>query len=813
MLRQKSNNITAIIPKRNTKTYAFYFLLVFIMARVSILTDVAPFGLAMIAATWTCVNPIVLILGGFIGALSFYPAIPYDTLLGIAVFALSYPIIQKKLKKKVLEDIGLISLIAGYVVPLLFFKTETLQLLLTGFMGAALGILYYSTFKKILKLKHSVKRRTILTEDEIVALTLAMCLVISALSYLNVYTINVGNVVSSYIAMMAGLILGAGPAACLAVAFGLAMGTKASISLALVGSLAVCALLGGVFRSLKKPGTLFGFMIGNVLLTLYADNFVGSGLLVIEGIIASGLFILTPRKFIARLQKFTVSKQGIKQVHATRLKEETTNRLADFAHMLKSLSNTLTPAKERGKSTEEQMSNICGEVRRAACKGCPRARQCWETEVLDTYTNMITLLSIFSMERCVQAKDVPYSLMKKCNRTDTLVTALNNVFEDVVLEKKLQQKLFNCRMLVKTQIEGVSNVIDTMAKQIESRPVFSAELEEEIMLKLDKAGVRAKEIMVERTYKDKLHIQLQVRKCGGNGACENKIKNIVSGCVGKKMNLQRDLCLAEGSKKKYCSLTFIEASLFEPIIGVAKSTKAGSSISGDCISVMPLDDTTYLFIMSDGMGSGIEAHQESKTTVDLVSLFFKTGFNRDTVFETINDILLLRGEDEIFSTLDVCLLDLTAGVVELTKIGSSPSYIIKDGQLEKITSTNLPIGILDNVTPAAFRRTLHLDDCLIMMTDGVYDALNDRMTTRELSQYMDYLQHSGKDANAMAKHILKTAVGEDMPLDDMSVLCVYLKEAVPAKKSTTIKNRMTNVLHIDRAKRKKVQTDTIDLSE
>lgn len=813
MLRQRSHNITDVIPKKNVKTYAFYFLLVFVMCRVSILKDVAPFGLSVIAAAWTCVNPAVLLFGGLMGALSYYPSIHYDLILGALIFCLAYPILEKKMKKKLLEDIGMISLIAAYVVPLLLLKTGTLQSMLTGVMGSTLGVLYYATFKKMIGLKRSLKKRTILTEEELVALTLTMCLFISALGLLNIHTINVGNVVSSYLVMLFGLLLGAGPAACLAVAFGLAMGTKATISLALVGSLAVCALLGGVFRSLKKPGVMFGFLIGNVLLTLYADSFVGSGLLVIEGIIAAVLFALTPWSAVARLKKFTVTKQSMKQVHAQRLKEETTGRLFEFAHMLGSLSRTLSPSKERGVSSEEQMSDICNEVRKAACKGCPRARQCWETEVLDTYTNMVTLLSIYSLERCVQAKDMPSSMLKKCDRSDKLITALNNVFEDVILDKKLQQKLYNCRMLVKTQIEGVSNVIDLMAKQIETRPLFSGEIEDEIMLKLDGQGVRVKEVMVERTYKDKLRIQMQVKSCGGNGVCENKIKNTVSKCVGKKMNLNKDLCLVEGKKNRYCTLTFTEASIFEPIIGVAKTNKAGSSISGDSLSILPLDDTTYLFIMSDGMGSGIEAHKESKTTVDLVSLFFRTGFNRETVFETINDILLLRGEDEIFSTLDVCVLDLTAGVIELTKIGSSPSYIVKDDQMEKITSTNLPIGILDNITPAAFRRTLNADDCLIMMTDGVYDNLNDKMTARELSQYMTFLQHSSKDASSMANHILKTAIGNDEPSDDMSVLCMYLKEAMPITKSTTIKNRMTNVLHIDRAKRKNINTDNVGLSE
>ena len=232
------------------------------------------------------------------------------------------------------------------------------------------------------------------------------------------------------------------------------------------------------------------------------------------------------------------------------------------------------------------------------------------------------------------------------------------------MEKKLQQKLYSSRLLVKTQIEGISSVIGNMAVQMESRPIFLGDMEEEITLKLDSAGIRAKEVLVERTYKDKLKIQIQVKSCGGKEDCENKIKNIVSACARKKMKLQKDLCLMEESKKKYCALTYTEASMFEPIIGVSKITKEGSRISGDCVSSMPLDDTTYLLIMSDGMGSGEKAHKESKTAMDLVSLFFKTGFTREAVFETINNIMLLRGEEEIYSTLDVCTIDLAAGTIE-----------------------------------------------------------------------------------------------------------------------------------------------------
>ena len=99
-----------------------------------------------------------------------------------------------------------------------------------------------------------------------------------------------------------------------------------------------------------------------------------------------------------------------------------------------------------------------------------------------------------------------------------------------------------------------------------------------------------------------------------------------------------------------------------------------------------------------------------------------------------------------------------------------------------------------------------------MMTDGVYDSLNDKMNEKELQQYMSYLQHSGKDANTIAKHILKMALGEENPFDDMSVLCMYLNETDAFKTKINLKNKMAYMLHKDKTRREYVKDNNLDMN-
>src|SRR5690625_1390512 len=78
--------------------------------------------------------------------------------------------------------------------------------------------------------------------------------------------------------------------------------------------------------------------------------------------------------------------------------------------------------------------------------------------------------------------------------------------------------------------------------------------------------------------------------------------------------------------------------------------------------------------------------------------------------------------DEIFSTLDLAMIDMQTAHVQFLKIGSTPSFIKRRQQIIKIESSNLPIGIVEEFDVEVVDEELQEGDLLIMTSDGVFEA-------------------------------------------------------------------------------------------
>src|SRR5699024_11991180 len=96
--------------------------------------------------------------------------------------------------------------------------------------------------------------------------------------------------------------------------------------------------------------------------------------------------------------------------------------------------------------------------------------------------------------------------------------------------------------------------------------------------------------------------------------------------------------------------------------------------------------------ISDGMGNGLRAREESSETLRLLKQLLQTGISEQVAIESINSILALRTTDEIFATLDLAIVNLQNAVLRFLKIGSFPSGIKRGEEVFQIEASNLPIG-------------------------------------------------------------------------------------------------------------------------
>ena len=82
--------------------------------------------------------------------------------------------------------------------------------------------------------------------------------------------------------------------------------------------------------------------------------------------------------------------------------------------------------------------------------------------------------------------------------------------------------------------------------------------------------------------------------------------------------------------------------------------------------------------LSDGMGSGLEACQESESIVDTLEQLVEAGFTGETAARMVNSVLNLKTKNGRFSTVDISMVDLYSGMCHFLKAGAATTFIKRD---------------------------------------------------------------------------------------------------------------------------------------
>ena len=159
--------------------------------------------------------------------------------------------------------------------------------------------------------------------------------------------------------------------------------------------------------------------------------------------------------------------------------------------------------------------------------------------------------------------------------------------------------------------------------------------------------------------------------------------------------------------------------------------------------------------------------------VKLIENFYKVGFDNDIILESVNKLLAINNQEN-YSTLDVCLLDLDKEIADFIKVGAPFGLIKRETNIEVVNSGSLPIGALDNIAPVTYKTTISTKDIVILATDGIIDAF----ATEE--NIIDFVAHlATNNPQTIAEAILNEALtlNEMSAKDDMTVLVArtYLK--------------------------------------
>lgn len=326
------------------------------------------------------------------------------------------------------------------------------------------------------------------------------------------------------------------------------------------------------------------------------------------------------------------------------------------------------------------------------------------------------------------------------------------------------------------QLEETARYFMEMEDAMRREQYLSEAEKRELQFFLRRYHLKARE--VETNYRAGKGRELSVRlRCdGGKRTMSLRLaERLISENLGFPV---KALCPARGYiSEEEMLFVFREQPDFYCVTGVARMVKEEQQVSGDSFSFFYEEEGELAMILSDGMGSGEEAEKESESVLLLLERMLSAGFKEETAIRLLNSVLALRAEQNMFATLDISRINLYGGTCEFIKIGGAATYLKRGRWLECVEAKTLPIGMLKKVDYDFLVKKLYDGDYIIMMSDGVLDAVPERERAEFLQQIIG--DDPGENPQVIAGRILNASLllQNFEPRDDMTVLvCGVFKQ-------------------------------------
>lgn len=554
---------------------------------------------------------------------------------------------------------------------------------------------------------------------------------------------------------------------------GLLMNLSGYETVEYIAILGVCGLLSGSMKDMGKIFSIIGFIVGNALAVFYFGISYFTFELMLSVLLAGTVFFAIPDKLALSVYSAINPAYNSASKYAEKVRTMARSRLDGFSNALGKLAKTfggLSEKKER--FTQKDVNRLIDDVAAKICADCRKSDICWGESFYETYQMIFGILNVCEKKGTVELSDIPVEFQDVCITPQVFYETISQYFELYKSDLGWYNKIIESRELVSQQLFGVSNIVSTLSEDLELDLNFDAEMETRIIDELSILKIEVENVIVLQNKQGRYEVTITQKSGMFRDYYIKNLVQVASRVLGRIMKVSDDDFFTErNGVKQRVHISLTEQQRLCVTSGLAKSAKTGGNESGDSYSFMELKNGKCLMALSDGMGSGKRARQQSAAAIDLLEEFIESGFDRETAVTLINSALLLKSNDESFSTLDICSVDLHTGLAEFVKIGAASTFLIRKNEVEIIRSWSLPVGILNAVDVDVSHKRLRHGDIVVMMTDGVLDS--DEIDESKENWVVRMIKaHGASNPQDIADYLLEQAKQNygTVVKDDMTVL-------------------------------------------
>ncbi|MCZ0755795.1 stage II sporulation protein E [Anoxybacillus sp. J5B_2022] len=758
----------------------------FLLGRALILAKLIPFALPFFVSVYTLRRDKAGL--AFIALVAGALTISFETALFVFAAMFNFLLLNQVVKKFWSDSLK----IAPFVVFCLSFSTKlavtylwagspTMYESVMAFIEAGLGFVLTLIFLQSIPLLAVQKYKQSLRAEEIVSLVILLASMLTGTIGWEVSQLSLEHILSRYLVLLFAFVAGTTIGSTVGVVTGLILSLANVDNLYQMSLLAFAGLLGGLLKEGKKLGASFGLLVATLLIGLYGNGKAEAVPTIFESCLAAALFLVTPRTLTEKIAKYipgTVEYVNEQQQYVRKIRDVTAQRVSQFSRVFQALANSFSNDRFVGDEKEErEIDYFLSNVTEKTCQTCFKKEQCWSQQFDKTYEYMKQMMLEADAGKLLQNHQLLREWNRHCVKGKKVVATMEKDVANYQANKKLRRQIRESRKLVAEQLLGVSQVMEDFAQEIQREQENHYLQEEQIFHALQEFGIEIGHVDIYSLEKGNIDIEMSIPYCEGRGECEKLIAPMLSDILDETIVVKREECAVYPNG--YCRVAFGSTKAFVVETGVAFAAKGGGFVSGDSYSLIELGTGKYAIAISDGMGNGERAHYESNETLRLLQKILQTGIDETVAIKSINSILSLRTTDEIFSTLDLAMIDLQNASTKFLKIGSSPSFIKRGNNVMKIESSNLPIGIIKEVEFEIVSEQLKSGDLLIMMSDGIFEG--PFVENHEAWMKRKIKELKTTDPQAVADLIMEEVIRASSGRieDDMTVVVAKIKHNTP----------------------------------
>ncbi len=556
-------------------------------------------------------------------------------------------------------------------------------------------------------------------------------------------------------------------------------------------------MIAGILNKFGKIGVVIGFFLGNVLLTYVTNGNTAEIIHLKEIVIASIGLLLVPKNIEISISDL-VGRTKFLPVSKERMLEEN----EDTVYKLNSVSETIS---ESSKTYEEAAATMVEdeEIEQQTAKQKEEFIDYIRDKMAENEQNMLyeDIMDNGSgiaedIYNCIKNKNEIFmqDIIDIFEQHNSYIVGLDNddikktVEKDIIEVVKIandamkicklnfvwSKKIEDDKKNISIGLDGVSKVISNVASSISRKNEQTFEKEkEEIQILLLQKNIGVYDIAISKQSSGKIIVDLYIQK-NDNFTEEAKksqvIEEILFKVFGENFVMTKQKKNIGGEENKALQ-TYISADKYKATVGITSRSKQGNTQNGDSTLKLVMEDGKILLAISDGMGSGEDASKSSNEAILMIRKLMGAGFEKEAAIELINNIINMKTKNETFATIDISILDLYNGNLELIKSGACPTYIKRGKDVEIIHAISLPAGILNNVDSVVFDSEIKKGDIIVMCSDGILDANREAINKEEA--FKEFLKKmKTQTPQKIADLIISEAVdmGLGIARDDMSVI-------------------------------------------